>query len=210
MGQILNELLSAVLQIVVFTLIPFIFFLFRKDKRVSFARYIGFYKPTSLSVKYSILTSFLFLATGVAMIFFDEGIRHVVVTPPSVTGKLRLIESSGIAFVILSIIAILKTSLTEELFFRGFIANRLVSLLGYKLGNIIQALIFGAVHLVLFWKLMNPGLFPITFFFVFSTLAGWIIGLIKEKYANGSIIPGWIAHALGNTLSYSIIVFVLE
>lgn len=209
MGQILNELLSAVLQMVAFTLIPFVFFLFRKDKSVSFTCYIGFYKPTSLSIKYSILTSLLFLGTGVAMVFFDEGIRQVVTTPPSVTGKLRLIESSGIAFTVLLIIAILKTSLTEEILFRGFIANRLVNLFGYKSGNILQALIFGLVHLVLFWKLMNPGLFPIMFFFAFSTLAGWVIGLVKEKYANGSIIPGWIAHALGNTLSYSVIVFVL-
>jgi len=50
---------------------------------------------------------------------------------------------------------------------------------------------------------------PLIVITVFSTGMGWIIGYIKEKYANGSIVPGWVAHGLGNTISYSIIAFIL-
>ena len=73
----------------------------------------------------------------------------------------------------------------------------------------MQSLIFGFVHLLLFWKLMNPPLLAVLFIFLLSTLAGWVIGMIKEKYAKGSIIPGWIAHALGNTISYTVIIFLI-
>lgn len=207
MTEIINESISAILQVIVFSLIPFIAFLFRKDKSISFFRYIGLYSPTTQSIKYSIATSLLFITAGVVMIFLDEGVREIVVNPPSVTGKIRQVDSSGVAIVLIVIIAMIKTSFAEEVFFRGFIAKRLMALWGYTIGNLVQALIFGLVHLLLFWKLMNPTIFAVLFIFVISTLAGWVIGLIKEKYANGSIIPGWIAHALGNTISYSIIVF---
>lgn len=209
MTEILNTLISAFLQVIVLSLIPFIFFLLRKDKTVSFLKYLGLYKPSKKSIIYSFAASSLFLFVGIVMIFFDDGFQQIVTNPPSVTGNIRIIESKSIAFVVILIIALIKTSLTEEIFFRGFIAKRLMKALGYKTGNIIQALIFGLVHLLIFWKLMHPTLFVLMFIFIFSTIAGWVIGLIKEKYANGSIIPGWIAHALGNTLSYIIIVFFL-
>ncbi|MBK7959292.1 MAG: CPBP family intramembrane metalloprotease [Bacteroidetes bacterium] len=80
---------------------------------------------------------------------------------------------------------------------------------GFKIGNLLQAAIFGLLHLLLFWLLTSASFIPLIVITVFSTLMGWIIGYIKEKYANGSIIPGWIAHGLGNTISYAIIAFML-
>jgi hypothetical protein len=50
---------------------------------------------------------------------------------------------------------------------------------------------------------------PLAFIFAVSTVGGWLIGYIKEKQAAGSIIPGWIAHATANVLSYAIIAFVI-
>jgi membrane protease YdiL (CAAX protease family) len=209
MGVIINELISAILQIIAFSVIPFIFFLFRKDKSVSFLQYIGLYKASPRSIGYAIVASLLFLAPGLGMIFADESMRHLVVTPPSVTGKIRLIDSKEVAVALILIVALIKTSFSEEIFFRGFIARRLINVWGFVMGNIVQSLIFGIVHLLLFWQLMNPSIFAVLFIFTFSTLAGWVIGVIKEKYARGSIVPGWVAHALGNTLSYTIIVFII-
>ena len=210
MTQLLNELISAILQVAVFTLIPFIFFLFRKDKTITFSRYIGFYQPTKQSVIYSIFTSLLFLIAGIALVFIDDGFRQIVHAPTSVTGKLRLMGFTFESITTLLIIALLKTSLSEEIFFRGFIAKRLIHSLGFRTGNFLQAFIFGFVHLILVWKLIQPALSGIIIIFIFSTLAGWVIGYIKEKHANGSIIPGWIAHGLGNTLSYFIIAYIIN
>lgn len=209
MTEIINEAISAILQVIAFSLIPFAAFLFRKNKAVTFFTYIGLYHPTRKSVRYAVVTSLLFVLAGVTMIFLDAGVREIVINPPSVTGKIRAVEATGIALALIAIIAVVKTSLAEEILFRGFIARRLISLWGYTAGNVVQSLIFGLVHLVLFWKLMNPTILAVAFIFVLSTLAGWVIGMIKEKYAHGSIVPGWIAHALGNTISYSIIVFLV-
>ena len=209
MAAVVNELISSVLQVVAFALIPFVFFLFRKDKSVSFLKYIGLHNTTAIAMRYAVYTSLLFLSTGLVIIFFDDSIRAIVLTPPSVTGKIRTIEAEEVAVIVILLVALVKTSLSEEIFFRGFISKRLINAWGFSIGNTFQAIIFGVVHVVLFWKLMNAGIVPLVFIFSLSTIGGWVIGLIKEKYGNGSIIPGWIAHGLGNTISYFTIVFIL-
>lgn len=209
MAEIINAIISTVLQLAVFTLIPFIFFLFRKNKSIKFFEYIGFYKPTGHSVILVIITAIVLVITGVSLIIYNEGMREIILAPKSVTGMIRGLGFNFTSVIVLLITALIKTSLSEEIFFRGFIAKRLIVLFGFSAGNILQAAIFGAVHLFLFWKIMNAELFFLVFIFIFSTLAGWIIGLIKEKYANGSIIPGWIAHGLGNTISYTVIAYII-
>ncbi|WP_089874146.1 CPBP family intramembrane glutamic endopeptidase [Epilithonimonas hungarica] len=115
----------------------------------------------------------------------------------------------GISIIILLIVAIFKTSFAEEILFRGFIAKQLINKIGFNAGNLIQAIIFGFIHLLLFWALTKTTIIFLLLSFLFSFIAGWTIGYIKEKYANGSIIPGWIAHATGNILSYFIIAFII-
>lgn len=209
MQQLLNEIISTIFQIVAFTLIPFIFFLFRKDKAVTFFKYIGLYKPTTKSLMYVVLAALIFLIAGIGLTFIDDSIKQAVLSPNSVTGKLRLIGLSATSIMTLLIIALFKTSFAEEILFRGFIARQLINKLGFKNGNILQATIFGLIHLLLFWLLTKTTIIPLTFIFALSSCAGWIIGYIKEKFANGSIIPGWLAHGLGNTLSYFIIAFII-
>jgi uncharacterized protein len=209
MSELVNQAISALLQIIVFTAIPFLFFIFNKDKTVSFSRYIGFYKPTGRSIAYVLLIAVIFLAAGVGLALFDPGIREMLFSPNSVTGKLRQMGPGTNTILILLIIALFKTSLSEEILFRGFIARRLIVRLGFPVGNILQSVIFGLVHLILFRAMTSATVIPLVIIFSFSTLAGWCIGLVKEKYANGSIIPGWIAHGLGNTISYYIIAFII-
>ncbi|MBD2701945.1 CPBP family intramembrane metalloprotease [Spirosoma sp. BT702] len=209
MATLINQAISAVLQVALFTLIPFLFFLFRRNKQITFGQYIGFYNPTRKSMQYTFATLLLFLAVGVGFAFLDDGIRQAVTSPKSVTGQLRQMGFSVESVTTLLLIALIKTSLSEEIFFRGFIAKRLIASLGFNVGNVAQAVIFGLVHLLLFWLIVKSSPFTLVFFFLFSGFAGWLIGYIKEKFANGSIIPGWMAHGLGNTLSYAIIAFLL-
>lgn len=153
--------------------------------------------------------SLLFVLTGIALVFIDDGWKQATLLPNSVTGKLRLMGFNSTSVSLLLIIALIKTSFSEEILFRGFIAKRLIHKFGFKAGNFWQAIVFGLVHLLLFGLLSNTAFLPLMIIFVFSTFAGWAIGYIKEKYANGSIIPGWIAHGLGNTISYWVIAFVI-
>lgn len=209
MNQIISELLSSLMQLAISCLIPFIFFLFRKNKEVGFLKYIGLYGASAKSILYVLAAAFVILSTTIGLAHVSEGMRKMMFDPHSVTGKLRLMGLTGETFLILLMIAWIKTSLSEEIFFRGFLAARLNSKFGFKAGNISQALIFGGIHFLLFSQTTSTGIGSLILIFFLTTTAALLIGYIKEKLANGSIIPGWIAHGLGNTLAYLIVAFVM-
>ena len=205
----INEIISAVLQILVFTLIPFVVFLITHRTATGFFDYIGLKATTRKAVLLAVATSMIFLAGGITLAFLSSEIREVLINPPSVTGKIRQMGLTPVSVLTLIIIAWFKTSLAEEILFRGFIAKRSVNWLGFQLGNVLQALIFAVIHAALFWALSISGVSFLIFIFFLSGIAGYIIEYINEKYGAGSIIPGWISHALGNTISYFVIAFLI-
>ncbi len=209
MTQLLSEIISAVLQIALLSLIPFLFFLFRKDKKISFFKYIGLTGTTPKAIWLSIAASVFFLTGALILMTISADLRRILTTPPSVTGKLREIGLQPYTVATLLIIACFKTAFSEEIFFRGFIAKGCMKTFGFREGNIAQSLIFGFLHLILFWTLTKAGWVFLILIFSFSFVSAFIVSIINEKYGNGSIIPGWIAHGLGNTISYFIIAFVI-
>ena len=112
------------------------------------------------------------------------------------------------SIIILLVMALLKTSFAEEILFRGFIAKRLMSWLGYQAGNIVQAFLFGLMHSALF-ATMTSNIFFLIFITVFPSLGAYVSVYLNEKVANGSIIPGWIAHGLANVVAYSVVGFII-
>ena len=205
----INEIISAVLQILVFTLIPFAVFLITHRTANGFFDYIGLKATTKKAIFLAIAASLIFLAGGITLAFLSSEVKEVLINPPSVTGKIREMGLTPASVFTLIIIAGFKTSLAEEILFRGFIAKRLVNWLGFQLGNVLQALIFASIHALLFWALSKSGVLFILFIFFFSGTVGYIIEYINEKHGEGSIIPGWISHALGNTISYFVIAFLI-
>ncbi|MEO5906413.1 MAG: CPBP family intramembrane glutamic endopeptidase [Saprospiraceae bacterium] len=204
-----SELISAILQVILLTIIPLIFFLFRKDKQESFFIYIGLYKPTIKSVIYLISITSLILLAGLTLVFADEFVKKIALSPGTIAGKVDLIGFNTTGILVLLINTIIKTSLSEEIFFRGFFGKRMIKAFGFRIGNSIQSILFGFVHLALFAFIVKTGLIPLILIFIFTGVAGWIIGYYKEKHANGSIIPGWIAHATGNTIATFILAFIV-
>lgn len=209
MNPLVNEIISTVIQLVLFALIPFVFFLLRRDKSVTFFNYIGWYRPEKNAVAYALSASILFIISGLGMIFFSQNIKDALFSPPSVTGTLRTMGPTGTSVLILITVAVFKTALAEEILFRGFFAKQLIKRLGFRTGNLVQAILFGAIHLLLFWALTKATVIFLLFSFLFSFVAGWTIGYIMQCRAGGSIIPGWIAHAVGNILSYAVIAFII-
>lgn len=104
------------------------------------------------------------------------------------------------------VMALVKTALTEEILFRGLIAKRLIGWLGFSAGNLAQALLFGAVHLAIFFTPGAPPPSPISIaaFFVLPTIAGWLMGFANERWGGGTIWPGWMIHGVGNAIAYSV------
>lgn len=85
------------------------------------------------------------------------------------------------------------TALGEEIFFRGWLGGWLVRRFGFFTGNLTQALLFFLPHLVLLTVSIN--LWPVV---AVQFLAGWMLGWLR--YRSNSILPGWVAHSLINTL----------
>jgi uncharacterized protein len=201
--QILFEVISSFLQILVFSLVPFIFFLFRKDKTISFFRYIGFYRPGTKANAYAIVASLLFVVAALVLVLTDDRIRESFSAPQTVIGKLRTMGLSVNSVLTLFIIAWLRTSLSEEILFRGFIGKRLMDVLGFEKGNLFQALIFGIVHLLLFWLITDSAFFALMFILIFSTFAGWVVGYIKEK------LPGEVLFQAGSPTAWATVSLTL-
>jgi membrane protease YdiL (CAAX protease family) len=206
--MIANELTSSILQLVAFTAIPFLVYLITKKTYKGFFHYIGLYKPTAKSIYFAIAASIFFLVSGLGLAFWNPEIKSLMTSPNTVVGKIK--EAGGAnSFILIMIIAWIKTSLAEEILFRGFLGKRLMHSFGYNIGNLLQAFVFGLIHLGLFWALTKAGPSFLIFAFALSSIAGYTIGYIKEKIGNGSIVPGWIAHGLGNMLSFSILTFFI-
>jgi len=127
-------------------------------------------------------------------------------SPDTIPGEIRNLGFGLEAIVIVLIKSIVITGLSEEILFRGFIGKRLYPRIGFVYGNLVQALIFGLLHGLLLFRLSITVAVIMT---LVSGIIGYLFGYLNERLGNGSIVPSWIAHFLGNTMSFSLIAFVL-
>ena len=70
---------------------------------------------------------------------------------------------------------------------------------GFAAGNLIQSILFGLMHGVMFCNAAGP--VKAVLITLFTGSIGWLMGFINEKKAGGSILPGWCIHALANIFS---------
>ena len=199
--QIINLLLNAVLQVLLFSIIPFVWWLIFARKKNSFLRWLGLKKPMIKNkLKYLvwvlIISVILIFPSLLAITFFvDES-----------TMATNQFSGQGIsAFFPALIYSFLQTGFSEELFFRGFLTKRFAHKFGFQLGNTIQGLLFGFVHGILFASIVEPlGIVVIIFI---TAVAGYLLGWINEKQSNGSILSSWFIHGFVNTIASIIAMF---
>ncbi|MEM6361150.1 MAG: CPBP family intramembrane glutamic endopeptidase [Bacteroidota bacterium] len=204
-----NTFISAFGQVIVFSLIPFIVYLISKKKAKGFFSYIGL-KRSNAKANGLALLLMIAIATPILLIASaDPDFRSALLDPSSVSGRIRAMGFGLESSIALLLIAVIKTGLSEEIFFRGFVAKRLIAVTSFRTGNMIQAIIFGAIHTLLFLNLTDNLLFLVSSF-VMPAIGAYIKVYLNEKMAGGSIVPGWIAHASSNLIAYSIIAFVLR
>lgn len=96
----------------------------------------------------------------------------------------------------------------EEVLFRGFISKRLINKFGKIIGVVIQGVLFGLMHNIIY---MLGGI-EVSFgfhiiLFIFTGMGGLLLGLLDEKIYNGSIIPSILLHGLGNFISNLLVMF---
>ena len=92
-----------------------------------------------------------------------------------------------------------QTGLTEEILFRGFLLKRISNRFGFLASNIIQSILFGLIHGIMFFGVTSV-LNDIIIIFV-TGLIGFSMVYINEKVVGGSIIPSWLLHGVSNLFS---------
>lgn len=167
-------------------------------KKCSFRAYVGLIAAPWQTILFA-------AAVGVALpvlVLAIPSFRAMASGADTVVGSTVAQLGPAGAIPILLLLAIFKTAFAEELLFRGIIGKRLIAWLGFNAGNAIQALLFAAVHLLIFTVSARPDLVSGIAFIGLVTLTGWVNGWLNERRGDGSILPGWTAHAIANSITY--------
>ena len=192
MELFVSKVVSSVVEILLFSAIPFIWWLITARKKQGFGKWIGL-KKTAGGMKIVVMTIVVivaFLLLGAYSLWIVKGIE----TAAS--------DFSGLGFAAIPAIlvyAAFNTALPEEILFRGFLLKRMQNKLRFPVANGIQALLFGLLHAVMFFNLV--GAVKAVIILAFTTVIAWFMGYVNEKNADGSILPSWIIHMIANIFS---------
>jgi len=201
MQLFVDELIGAIMQIAIFTAIPFVVWLIAARKKEKFFAHIGLKKPVVQEKgKVGIAIA---VAVGVALL------ELTVLGYLTANGiKMANSDFAGMGIAALPAVlvyAFLRTALWEEIFFRGFLGGWLIKWRGFYVGNTIQAVIFGLVHGVSMFGILGVWV-PLAVIAMAGVL-GFIMGYLREK-SGGSIVPGILVHGLLNVMSSLVIMLV--
>jgi membrane protease YdiL (CAAX protease family) len=204
--MLVQEIVNTIVQLLLVTLIPFIVYLVKHKTTKGFLAYVGLYTINRRNVfLYSGLFTIItfILMVGPMILFMRSGALD---SDLFVQDALKQQGLNLQSLITLFIMALFKTSLSEEIFFRGFIGKRLITKFGFNTGNSMQAVLFGLVHGIAGFQI---GLINLLILVASTAMVGYLLGYLVEKIGNGSIIPSWITHALTNCISFYLFAFVL-
>ena len=193
MTLFMSKLMSGIMELLIVSVIPFITWLIWSRKKVGFFDWIGLKKVQTQQKGRLVQTIF-----GFTLLFT---LFSIVVFSWFDSSKTATADFSGKGIGALPAIlayAILGTALPEEIFFRGFLLKRMQGKLGFLGANLLQSLLFGLIHALMFIQII--GYLKAFVILVFISLIAYIFGAINEKKANGSILPSVFIHALANTV----------
>lgn len=206
----ISSVKTAVANTIVFTFIPLTWWFIKHRKEVTFFEWIGLYKP-QLKSKIWVLALF-----AVLYYFFYNFDFTKLVNPET----LKEIEnSSSVAantFAGIGTMAILPAlienfvanGLAEEILYRGFLCKRFCEKLGTSKGIILQAVLFGLMHNIIYIIAgLNVGLWYHTLTFIFTGTGALLLGYLNEKIFNGSIVPSILLHGTGNFIASMLVAF---
>ncbi|MGH7725678.1 MAG: lysostaphin resistance A-like protein [Candidatus Eiseniibacteriota bacterium] len=109
----------------------------------------------------------------------------------ALSGILETLRQARGPWLVLSVLLIGGSAgVAEELFFRGYVQQRLVARLGAGVGIGLASALFALAHL-------DPH--HSSFAFVFGLFIGYVV------FASGSVWPGVVAHAANNSLSVIVV-----
>lgn len=195
-GMFVNEFIGALVQLLLFSLIPFIFWLIFGRKKENFFKWIGLKKIKHQGKPWVTLCAIV-AATG---LYIGITIAVLGFLPEGVTTAGSDFAGKGfIAFPAVLAYGFIRTGLSEEVVFRGFLLKRFAEKFGFVAGNTIQAVLFGLMHGVPFGLATHN--IPVAIVMTLLPGAfGWFQGWMNEKRCGGSIVPSWLLHGTINVI----------
>ena len=194
MTLFMSKLMNGILELLIVSFLPFITWLIWSRKKVGFFDWIGLKKVQTQQKKRLLLTIF-----GFSLLFL---LFSIIVFAWFDSSKTATADFSGKgigALPAILVYAFLGTALPEEIFFRGFLLKRLQGKLGFLGANLVQSLLFGLIHALMFIQLIGD--LKAMAIFAFISLIAFVLGAINEQQANGSILPSVLTHTLSNTIT---------
>ena len=190
----MNLLISSIIQIILFSLIPFIWWLVTARKEEIFFEWIGLKKISNLKASQTIVWML-----GIMVAFLILSV-YVLKSVSNVETTTSMFSGAGItALPGIMVYAFLSTSLPEEILFRGFLLKRLSGKIGFTVSNALQSIVFGLMHGALFFTVAE--VVKTILIVVFTGAIGWCMGYVNEKKSGGSILSSWCIHAAANIFS---------
>lgn len=180
---LLNQITSAVLQLLIFSGVPFVWYILTQKRVKGFFKWLGISTAAAppLNAMFCILAGFLAALFLPYMWLYRSGnLNYQGFTVDAFRQTGWSIETSAVIL----IWAIVQTSLSEEILFRGFLCKRLCHKFGEKTGNAVQALIFGMVHITALPDKNIPALCVIV---LLTGGIGYALGWLSLQKAQGSI-----------------------
>lgn len=199
---LVNKIVSSIMEMVIVCFIPFIWWIITSRKKEKFFSWIGLRKIENNSFKKSIIG---IIAVSILYVIVSFLTLILVKDIETATSEFAGLGLKGILAAL--VYAIFNTSLPEEIFFRGFMLKRLQNKFGYNIANIIQSILFGLLHGVMFFSIV--GVIKALIVVLFTGTVAYVMGYINEKKAGGSILPSWIIHAASNIFASFIALFYI-
>lgn len=200
MSLFIQSIINSIIEIIIFSVIPFIWWLVTARKDTSFFKWIGLKKPEGgkKTTLWTIGAAVAFMLVSLLVMYAVSGVE---------TATSEFADKGFAALPAILVYAAFNTGLPEEIVFRGFLLKRFASRFGDHAGNIMQSVLFGLVHGGLF--ISSVGVPKALLITLFTGGIGWLMGYINEKKAGGSIIPSWCIHTAANIFSGICSAFVL-
>ena len=210
MELVVSSITTAIVNLIVFSVLPFLWWLLRHRKETGFFQWLGFYRPR-LKSKWWVLVIF-----AVLYYFFYNFDFTQLIDPATLEYVENSDAVSANAFAGIGAAAILPAliqnfianGVAEEILYRGFLCKRLCGKLGTAAGIVLQAVLFGLMHNVLYMLVgLDVGLWYHILTFVFTGMGALLLGWLNEKIYNGSIIPSIVLHGAGNFIATMLVAF---
>ena len=183
--KLLSMLSEVIFQVIIFSLLPFLWWFFTARRKESFFSWIGLKAVKGSWPKVIGGILFFFLLCLVSQLWW---IPHLL--PAGATVQSSYAGMGWSAFPSAFLFGIIQTGLSEEILFRGFLAKRLISRFGFATGNLPQGLVFGLLHGAMFFLVTT-----LLKALIITLITGFSDGWQKKQQAALSFPDGWFTES---------------